>query len=169
MPPGSRRPGKESRSRRIYAHVAVHGQPPAGLCIGWLAGASRASERASPWMVLVAHWHWRAHVLVLALGRWGCWSSAFAGALPIAEDFSACLLVLVQFPGLTTSSATVGLMAWTLERGRVPKNCHNNVGLPCHAESARLCHCTSVAAKANVPLGSRVATFMRAMVDSSRP
>lgn len=137
--------------------------------VHWLAGWLARRERASPWMVLVAHWHWRAHVLVLALGRWGCWSSAFAGALPIAEDFSACLLVLVQFPGLTTSSATVGLMAWTLEQGRVPKNCHSNVGLPCHAESARLCHCTSVAAKANVPLGSRVATSMRAMVDSSRP
>jgi hypothetical protein len=137
--------------------------------VHWLVGWLARRERASPWMVLVAHWHWRAHVLVLALGRWGCWSSAFAGALPIAEDFSACLLVLVQFPGLTTSSATVGLMAWTLEQGRVPKNCHSNVGLPCHAERARLCHCTSVAAKANVPLGSRVATSMRAMVDSSRP
>jgi hypothetical protein len=29
----------------LCAHVAVHGQPPAGLCIGWLAGWRVASER----------------------------------------------------------------------------------------------------------------------------
>lgn len=134
MPPTGQ--GKQIETY-LCAHVAV-------LCMGdrlisasLALGCRVASEpMAMPvaWclvVVVVARSHWRTHVLVLAR------SIGFRRrALPIAEDFSACLLVLVLFRGSTTDSGTVGVLAWRRATGDTGDcNCHLGWAVGCEGFS----------------------------------
>jgi len=117
--PAGREPTGQGKQIETYlcAHVAVHGQPPAGL--GWLAGwLARREPGAHGWWL--AHWHWRAHVLVLALGARG-WSFGFRRR-PSNRGRLFCL------PPCSGAVSGVDIdnelcYAWShgLERGRVPK------------------------------------------------
>lgn len=111
-----RRPGKESRSRRIYALM--------WRCCAWATALLvppwplAAASPASPWPCLLpgAWWWWWWHARTGARMFW-CWRdrSAFAGApFQSRKTFLPASFVLVLFRGSTTDSGTVGVLAWRI-------------------------------------------------------